>query len=87
MQLGTGVPLPRVVDKTGLAGVYDIRLEFGGTAFTEPGSTQAAPDPADVAPNIFTAVQQQLGLKLTKAPDVQVDVLIIDHIEQKPTEN
>jgi uncharacterized protein (TIGR03435 family) len=87
MQLGAGVPLPRVVDKTGLAGVYDIQLEFGGTAFTEPGTTQAAPDPADAGPNIFTAVQQQLGLKLTKVADVQIEVMIIDHADKAPTEN
>ena len=87
MQLGAGLPLPRVADKTGLSDVYDIRLEFAGVAITEPGSAQAAPDPADVGANIFTAVQQQLGLKLTKVGDVQVDVLIIDHVDQKPTEN
>jgi uncharacterized protein (TIGR03435 family) len=41
----------------------------------------------DAGPNIFSAVQQQLGLKLTKVADVQVDVMIIDHIDQTPTEN
>lgn len=87
VQLGPGVALPRVFDKTGLAGVYDIRLEFAGVAITEPGSAQTAPDPADAGPNIFTAVQQELGLKLTKAADVQVDVMIIDHVDRTPTEN
>ncbi len=87
MRLGPGMPLPRVADKTGLAGVYDIRMEYAGTPTTEPGTAQAAPDPADVGPNIFTAVQQQLGLKLTKAADVQVDVIVIDRLDQKPTEN
>ncbi|HVW10630.1 MAG TPA: TIGR03435 family protein [Bryobacteraceae bacterium] len=87
MQLSAGTPLPRVVDKTGLAGVYDIRYEFAGTPIMEPGGTQSAPDLGDVGQSIFTAVQQQLGLKLTKAADVQIDVMIIDHIDQKPTEN
>ena len=87
MPLAAGVPLPRVVDKTGLAGVYDIRLEFAGTPMREAGSAQAAPDPADVGPNIFTAVQQQLGLKLTKSADVQIDVMLIDHLDKTPTEN
>ncbi len=88
---GPGVPMPRVVDKTGLAGIYDIRLEFAGTPFPMPASeaapAPAASDPADVGPNIFNAVQQQLGLKLVKVADVQVDVMIIDHVDQTPTEN
>jgi uncharacterized protein (TIGR03435 family) len=88
---GPGAPLPRVVDKTGLAGIYDIRMEFAGTPFPMPAPdgapAPAASDPVDAGPNIFNAVQQQLGLKLTKAADVQVDVMVIDHIDQTPTEN
>ena len=90
---GLGNPLARVTDKTGLTGVYDIRLEFAGTPFNVPGAARdqgtgaaTAPDPGE-GPNIFTAVQQQLGLKLTKVKDVPVDVLIIDHADQTPTEN
>jgi uncharacterized protein (TIGR03435 family) len=88
---GTGVPIPRVVDKTGLAGIYDIRIEYAGMPFplaTPDGApAPAASDPVDAGSNIFNAVQQQLGLKLTKVADVQVDVMIIDHIDQTPTEN
>jgi uncharacterized protein (TIGR03435 family) len=86
---GPGVPVPRVVDRTGLAGTYDIRLEFAGQAMPSQtaGTAGQAPDPVDAAPNIFTAVQQQLGLKLTKAADVQVDVMIIDRVDRAPTEN
>jgi uncharacterized protein (TIGR03435 family) len=87
MRLQPGMPLPRVTDKTGLAGVYDIRIEYAGTPTAEPGTAAVAPDPADVGPNIFTAVQRQLGLKLTKAADVQVDVMIIDRVDRTPTEN
>ncbi len=90
---GAGAPLARVTDKTGLTGVYDIRLEFAGTPFNVPGQARdtgagpaAAPDPGE-GPNIFTAVQQQLGLKLTKVKDVPVNVLIIDHVGQTPTDN
>ncbi len=79
--LGYTAPLPRVVDKTGLQGVYDIRLEFAGTP------SWNLQEPAGEGPNIFNAVQQQLGLKLTKVKDVPVDVLIIDHADQTPTEN
>ena len=44
------------MDKTGLTGKYDYKLEFA------PEDSQADPDPA--GPSIFTAVQEQLGLKL-----------------------
>jgi len=65
-----------VVDKTGLTGKYDFTLRFA----EGPG---AEPDPD--AASIFTAVQEQLGLKLepSKAP---IEVLVIDHIE-KPSAN
>jgi uncharacterized protein (TIGR03435 family) len=88
---GPDVPLPRVVDKTGLGGIYDIRIEFAGIPFViaapDGAPAPAASDPVDAGPNIFKAVQQQLGLKLTKVADVQVDVMIIDHIDPTPTEN
>jgi uncharacterized protein (TIGR03435 family) len=67
-----------VVDKTGLTGRYDFELRW------TPDDT-----PTDSAlaggPSIFTAVQEQLGLRLksTRAP---VEVLVIDSAEQ-PTPN
>ncbi len=75
-QLGGIVDGP-VHDDTGLTGKYDVTLEWS--------PAHANPDPDDTRPSIFTALQEQLGLKLEpgKGP---VDVLIIDHIE-KPTEN
>jgi uncharacterized protein (TIGR03435 family) len=76
-----------VVDQSGLSERYDFTLTF------TPDAPQAAliggPPPAadnpDAAPDLFTAFQQQLGLKLesTKAP---VDVMVIDNAE-KPSEN
>jgi len=92
-----GEPQPRVVDKTGLAGTYEFTLEFAGSmrlsgtmpsepAGGEPGVPLAS-DPADGAPDIFTAVEQQLGLKLVKAGGIPVDVLIGDSADQVPTEN
>ena len=81
-----------VIDKTGLKGEYDFKLKWT----PEPGEegleslglppVPPSPQPADTnGPSIFTAVQEQLGLKLesTKGP---VDVLVIDHAE-KPSEN
>jgi uncharacterized protein (TIGR03435 family) len=68
-----------VVDRTGLPGVYDMELRFSGDPV--PGLV-----PADSgAPSIFTALQEQLGLKLD-AERGTVDVLVIDRIE-RPTGN
>ncbi len=66
-----------VMDKTGLTGKYDYKLEFA------PEDSQADPDPA--GPSIFTAVQEQLGLKLEPAKG-PVDIFVMDHIE-KPSGN
>ena len=67
-----------VIDKTGLTGKYDISLKW--TPDNAPPATSG-----DQPPSIFTALQEQLGLKLesSKGP---VDTLVIDHIEM-PTEN
>jgi uncharacterized protein (TIGR03435 family) len=81
-----------VIDKTGLKGLYDIKLQWtpdmgqgiGAVGALPPGvDPPPASDPS--RPSIFTAIQEQLGLKLesTKGP---VEVLIIDSVE-KPTEN
>jgi len=68
-----------VLDRTGLSGVFDLDLEWTPE---EASSSTGAPLPADGV-SIFTAVQEQLGLKLepTESP---LDVLVIDHVE-KPT--
>jgi uncharacterized protein (TIGR03435 family) len=70
-----------VVDKTGLTGGYDFNLTW--TPDQMPQRPAGAPDPPPFDPNgpsIFTAVQEQLGLKLDsqKGP---VTVLVIDHVE------
>ena len=81
-----------VVDKTGLTGNYDFELEWtpddgGPQPPPRPadGSASGAAAPADPGASIFTAIQEQLGLKLesTKGP---LEVVVIDHIE-KPSEN
>jgi uncharacterized protein (TIGR03435 family) len=83
-----------VLDQTGLKDKYDITLKwtpdqrspamFMGTADAKPG-TPNPPPPDSSGPSIFTALHEQLGLKLesTKGP---VDVIVIDHIE-RPSEN
>jgi uncharacterized protein (TIGR03435 family) len=68
-----------VVDRTGLTGSWEFELNFAVEARGGPGGPDApAPDPN--APSFFTAIQEQLGLKLesTKGP---VEVLVIDSIE------
>ncbi len=68
-----------VVDKTGLTGKYDVKLEM-----MQQGPP-AADGTLDPGPSIFTVVQEQLGLKLEPAKD-EVETLVIDHIE-RPSEN
>ncbi len=67
------VPDRPIVDQTGLTGRYDIRLRY-----TKDDSTSTDPN---APPGLFTAIQEQLGLKLepVKAP---VDVFVIDRVEQ-----
>jgi uncharacterized protein (TIGR03435 family) len=72
-----------VTDKTGLTGKYDIVLHYQ-TDFTRSDSADAGA-PAETAPSLMTALEEQLGLKLesVKGP---VDTILVDHVEQ-PTEN
>jgi uncharacterized protein (TIGR03435 family) len=77
-------PVPRIVDKTGLAGIYDVRLSFAGTP-TQLSASDLGP--ADAGPSVFDAVREQLGLKLQKVKDVSVDVLIVDRSDRIPTDN
>ena len=68
-----------VIDKTGLTGVYDVKLTYT----PETRSNRENPDPDDLS--VFTAVQEQLGLKL-EPQKAMVEVLIVDHVE-KPSGN
>jgi uncharacterized protein (TIGR03435 family) len=75
-----------VVNQTGITGRFDNNVtftpddsQFNGHAPKVPASTVSE------APNLFDAIQQQLGLKLT-AQKTAVDVIVIDHVE-KPSPN
>ena len=72
-----------VVDKTGLTGVYDIDVRFA----PDPALQQLpAGPPADAnGASIFTAMQEQLGLKL-QAGKGPVEVIVVDSAE-KPEGN
>ncbi len=79
-----------VVDKTGLTGLYDFELKWTpevsqNQMFKGPDAVGSAPAPDTSGPTIFTALQEQLGLKL-EAQKGPVEVFVIDHVE-KPTEN
>jgi uncharacterized protein (TIGR03435 family) len=82
----------RTVDKTGLTGPYDFTLEFSNAGLPGPmGRGLAAPSPGeagqpDAAPDLFTALEKQLGLKLEKSK-TQLDVIVIDHLDKQPIEN
>jgi uncharacterized protein (TIGR03435 family) len=70
----------RVVrDRTDLTGEFDIDLEFQPWTVT-PGNQDAV---GATAPSIFTAIQEQLGLKL-ESTNGPIDVFVIDHVE-RPT--
>lgn len=71
-------PLGRsVVDKTGLTGVYDFDLKF------QP--QEKIPDPNSSDPDLLTALQEQLGLKL-QSSQASLPFMVVDHIEE-PTPN
>jgi bla regulator protein blaR1 len=77
-----------VLNKTGLEGKYKFKLEWT----EEPGAAKekgiaTAPDanPPEAGQSIYSAIQQQLGLKL-EAQKAPVDVIVIDRVE-KPSEN
>jgi len=77
-----------VVNQTGLTGKYDFTLLWTPDDSQFAGMGAKIPPPTDTAnapPNLYTAIQEQIGLKLeaTKAP---ADVMVIDHVE-KPSEN
>jgi uncharacterized protein (TIGR03435 family) len=99
--IGNAAPMPALVnmlegwanrpvfDKTGLKGLFDIHVPFSSEATSgawilPTNETRAAGAP-DTGVSLFTAIQEELGLKLesSKAP---LEVLVIDSI-QKPTEN
>jgi uncharacterized protein (TIGR03435 family) len=64
-----------VEDKTGAAGKYEVMLRFA-----------REDDPESTLPSIFTALQEEMGIKLVLAK-VPVEMVVMDHLERRPTEN
>ncbi len=77
----------QVVDRTGLKGTYQFTLQFapqmGLGGMPPPPGAEASSNSDE--PSIFTALQEQLGLKLESTKG-QIDTITIDHIEE-PSEN
>ena len=79
-----GIAGGEVDDRTGLTGLYSVKMNF-----SLQRNAGASPDPnpgVDDAPDIFTALQEQLGLKLQRGEKKSTPVFIIDSIE-RPSEN
>ncbi len=80
-----------VVDRTGLTGTWDIHLESAPESISSGpvmlnGEPASSPNPDDSrAVSVFTAIQKQLGLKLT-AGTAPIDVVVVDSIDE-PTAN
>jgi bla regulator protein blaR1 len=83
-----------ILDETGLTGKYDFTLQWAPderagpmSAATQGGGSRSddAPPPDPSRPSLFTAIQEQLGLKL-EARKVPVEILVIDHVAA-PSEN
>ena len=74
--LGYIVEVP-VIDKTGITGVFDVGLQW------VPESTTPDSRPAEIpgAPDIRTALRDQLGLKLVSAK-LPMEVLVVDNVNQ-----
>jgi uncharacterized protein (TIGR03435 family) len=65
-----------LIDRTGFTGSFKVRLEFAPVSNTDPDNTK---------PSIFTALQEQLGLRLD-ARNGPAEIIVVDHAE-RPSEN
>jgi uncharacterized protein (TIGR03435 family) len=64
-----------VIDRTGIQGNYDFTLSYARDG-----------DTVSQLPSLFTALQEQYGLRLEKAK-VPLEILVIDQVEKVPSEN
>jgi uncharacterized protein (TIGR03435 family) len=73
-----------VTDETGLTAKYDFTLTY--SSLEPPPQPSHTPEDLEPLPDVFAAVQSQLGLKLERKP-VTVEVFVVDHMERAPTGN
>jgi uncharacterized protein (TIGR03435 family) len=77
----------QVVDATGLDGVFDFTLRWSPDESQKtPPPDDGAPPVASSGPSLFSALQEQLGLKLESRKE-PVEILVVDHVERAPVEN
>jgi uncharacterized protein (TIGR03435 family) len=69
-----------VRDSTGLTATYTFNLTFGNSFTDDPEYEGIRP------PDLFAALQQQIGLKL-EPTKIALEILVIDHVETTPTDN
>ena len=84
--------LPRVIDVTGLTANYTFTLDYSCPLCTPIGSGHTDPDgsqlePGGGFPELFKAIEQQLGLRLEKKTDLSLDVIVVDRVDKIPTAN
>jgi len=86
--LQSGILDRPVVDHTGLVGKYDFLLRWtpDDSQFRQVGLRLPPPSESTDAPSLYTAVQDQLGLKLTAERDALVPVLLVQHLS-RPSPN
>jgi uncharacterized protein (TIGR03435 family) len=70
-----------IIDRTGLSARYNFFLSWAPVT-AQPETTISETRP----PDIFTAIQRQMGLRLEAGKD-KVEVIVVDHMDQMPTEN
>ena len=83
-----------VEDRTALNGIYSISVTYAGhaggphgvAAQLQPPPPSADPSAPEPLPDIFSALQTELGLKLEKQK-VTVKILVVDHLEKTPSGN
>ena len=92
IEILSGAVSRMVVDKTGFTAKFDVHLEFdpdtagvNGVGQAQLRDAGATPSAELSRPSIFTALQEQLGLRLESAKG-PVEVLVIDHVE-RPSAN
>jgi uncharacterized protein (TIGR03435 family) len=93
MTLGLYLGRP-VFDKTGIDGVFNFELHWTpdemqpqlGGATPPPGRDSGSRTTCRAGQSLLSAVEEQLGLKLT-GQRVPVEMIVIDHLEEVPTEN